>query len=248
MPSITTASATPQMVKPTTAKSSSALPSIIDIRGEHVEINLKDQIASMFNPDEGPRKLPTLLLYNEKGLQIFEDITYLDEYYLTNYEIEILKKSSAEIASQIPEGSMVIELGSGNLRKVCLLLQAFEELKKPIQYFALDLSLKELERTLAQVPDFKYVSCHGLHGTYDDGREWLKHPSLTSRSKCIIHLGSSIGNFTRDGAADFLGGFAEVLTPSDSMIVAVDSCSNPAKVYHAYNGTLQFSAEHTTRY
>ncbi|KAF5583029.1 TAD2-tRNA-specific adenosine deaminase 2 [Fusarium pseudocircinatum] len=235
MPSITTASATPQRVKPTTAKPSSALPSIIDIRGEHVEINLKDQIASMFNPDEGPRKLPTLLLYNEKGLQIFEDITYLDEYYLTNYEIEILKKSSAEIASQIPEGSMVIELGSGNLRKVCLLLQAFEELKKPIQYFALDLSLKELERTLAQVPDFKYVSCHGLHGTYDDGREWLKHPSLTSRSKCIIHLGSSIGNFTRDGAADFLGGFAEVLTPSDSMIVAVDSCSNPAQVYHAYN-------------
>ena len=40
-------------------------------------------------------------------------ITYLDEYYLTNYEIEILKKNSAEIASQIPEGSMVIELGSG---------------------------------------------------------------------------------------------------------------------------------------
>lgn len=40
-------------------------------------------------------------------------ITYLDEYYLTNYEIELLRKSSAEIASQIPEGSMIIELGSG---------------------------------------------------------------------------------------------------------------------------------------
>jgi len=46
-------------------------------------------------------------------LLILLQITYLDEYYLTNYEIEILKKSSAEIASQIPEGSMVIELGSG---------------------------------------------------------------------------------------------------------------------------------------
>jgi uncharacterized SAM-dependent methyltransferase len=32
---------------------------------------------------------------------------------LTNYEIEILEKNSVEIASQIPEGSMVIELGSG---------------------------------------------------------------------------------------------------------------------------------------
>lgn len=46
-------------------------------------------------------------------LLILLQITYLDEYYLTKYEIEILKKSSAEIASQIPEGSMVIELGSG---------------------------------------------------------------------------------------------------------------------------------------
>ncbi|KAM0236340.1 hypothetical protein ACHAPO_004972 [Fusarium lateritium] len=238
MPSLTASSAAaaaPPSVKQNGSIPTPSPPSIIDIRGEYVELNLKDEIATSFNPDNGPRKLPTLLLYNEKGLQIFEDITYLDEYYLTNYEIEILKKNSAEIASQIPEGSMVIELGSGNLRKICLLLQAFEEAKKPIQYFALDLSLKELERTLAQVPDFKYVSCHGLLGTYDDGREWLKHPSLTSRSKCIIHLGSSIGNFTRDEAADFLGGFAEVLTPSDSMIVAVDSCSNPARVYHAYN-------------
>jgi uncharacterized SAM-dependent methyltransferase len=32
---------------------------------------------------------------------------------LTNYEIELLKKHSAEIAAQIPHGAMVIELGSG---------------------------------------------------------------------------------------------------------------------------------------
>lgn len=40
-------------------------------------------------------------------------ITYLDEYYLTNYEIELLKKSAAEMASKIPEGAIVVELGSG---------------------------------------------------------------------------------------------------------------------------------------
>jgi uncharacterized SAM-dependent methyltransferase len=48
-------------------------------------------------------------LCNPIGVQI----TYLDEYYLTNYEIELLKKSAAEIASKIPEGAMVVELGSG---------------------------------------------------------------------------------------------------------------------------------------
>lgn len=45
------------------------------------------------------------------------------------------------------------------------------------------------------MPSFKYVSCHGLLGTYDDGREWLKQPHLASRPKTILHLGSSIGLF-----------------------------------------------------
>jgi uncharacterized SAM-dependent methyltransferase len=80
-----------------------------------------------------------------------------------------------------------------NLRKVCLLLQAFEDAHKKIDYFALDLSQTELERTLAEVPAFQFVTCRGLLGTYDDGREWLKQESLSDRPKCIVHLGSSLG-------------------------------------------------------
>ncbi|TWU75844.1 hypothetical protein ED733_005205 [Metarhizium rileyi] len=209
---------------------------IIDIRSNKVDFNLKDEVVRMINPtDAGVRKLPTLLLYDERGLQLFEDITYLDEYYLTNYEIELLEKHSVEIAAQIPEGAMVIELGSGNLRKVCLLLQAFEDAHKSIDYYALDLSKKELERTLSHVPDFKYVRCHGLLGTYDDGTVWLKQPSVVGKPKCILHLGSSIGNFHRDEAAEFLQSYADILKPEDSMIVGLDSCGNPDKIYHAYN-------------
>ena len=48
---------------------------IIDIRRAAVEINLKEEILSMFQPKDGPRKLPTLLLYDEKGLQLFEEVT-----------------------------------------------------------------------------------------------------------------------------------------------------------------------------
>lgn len=40
-------------------------------------------------------------------------ITYLDEYYLTNDEIALLTAHAAEIAQHISSGSMVIELGSG---------------------------------------------------------------------------------------------------------------------------------------
>lgn len=62
-----------------------------------------------------------------------------------------------------------------------------------MDYYALDLSGQELERTLSQLPRYKRVSVHGLLGTYDDGREWLKEPANLARRKCILTLGSSIG-------------------------------------------------------
>ena len=47
---------------------------IIDIRGAAIEMNLKDDVLSMFFAERGPRKMPTLLLYDEKGLQLFEEV------------------------------------------------------------------------------------------------------------------------------------------------------------------------------
>ena len=54
-----------------------------------------------------------MLLYNEKGLNLFEEITYLDEYYLTNAEIEVLERYAEHIAARIVTDSLLIELGSG---------------------------------------------------------------------------------------------------------------------------------------
>jgi L-histidine Nalpha-methyltransferase / hercynylcysteine S-oxide synthase len=42
-------------------------------------------------------------------------ITYLEEYYLTDYEIEVLQQSAGAMAANIPSGSIVIELGSGSV-------------------------------------------------------------------------------------------------------------------------------------
>lgn len=59
------------------AETATAKPlDIIDIQNERVEINLKDEILSQMNPEDGPRTLPTLLLYDERGLQLFEDVCF----------------------------------------------------------------------------------------------------------------------------------------------------------------------------
>lgn len=87
---------------------------IIDIRSDTASIELKQLILDGLQPKNGGEKtLPTLLLYDNAGLKLFEKITYLDEYYLTGDEIEVLEKHASQIADRIPDHSMVVELGSG---------------------------------------------------------------------------------------------------------------------------------------
>ncbi|KAF2219107.1 C-type lectin protein [Elsinoe ampelina] len=213
---------------------------IIDIRNGADFTPLAEQIRSGLNVPAGQEKrLPTLLLYSKEGLQLFEKITYLDEYYLTNQEIQVLQTYADRIAERIAlkPDSILLELGSGNLRKVRLLLEALERKRCSVSYYALDLSREELERTLAEIPPgtFQHVKCFGLWGTYDDGLAWLKQPKNLKRPKTILSLGSSIGNFDRKEAAEFLAQFRQVLGKEDSFLLGVDACTNPEKVYHAYN-------------
>ena len=118
-----------------------------------------------------------------------------------------------------------------------VLLDALDAAEKNVSYFALDLMRSELERTLAAVPKgtFKHVQCFGLHGTYDDGLEWLQQAENAGRPKVVLSLGSSIGNFTREEAAGFVKQFADILSPADRLLIGVDACQEPEKVYHAYN-------------
>ena len=82
---------------------------------------------------------------------------------------------------------------------------------------------------------YKHVHCHGLLGTYDDGLAWLKEPKNLKKPKCILWMGSSIGNVNRTEAADFLRGFSSILGPQDTLLIGVDACQDPNKVFQAYN-------------
>ncbi|KAK6438303.1 hypothetical protein LTR95_005494 [Oleoguttula sp. CCFEE 5521] len=211
---------------------------IIDIQGDGQKANLKRMIVEGLDvPDGQQKRLPTLLLYDATGLQIFEEITYLEEYYLTGQEIEVLERYANDMAKVVEDNSILLELGSGNLRKVRILLDALDRAKKHVTYFALDLMRSELERTLAAVPEgtFEHVHCFGLLGTYDDGLQWLTRPQMAGQTKTIMSLGSSVGNYTRDEAAAFVKQFAETLGPKDTLLFGLDACQEPKRVYTAYN-------------
>ncbi|TRX96381.1 hypothetical protein FHL15_002653 [Xylaria flabelliformis] len=210
---------------------------IIDIRSTTHGINLKNDLLLKLTPGENEeKKIPTILLYDEAGLKLFEEITYLDEYYLTNAEIELLETWATEMVRKLTPGTMIVELGSGNLRKTGIFLAALDKLGVPFEYFALDLSFSELERTLDAVPAYNNVRTSGLHGTYDDGMAWLLRAENHAKPKCIMSLGSSLGNFTCPEATEFLKAVGGCLAPGrDCLLVGLDKCRDHDVVYSAYN-------------
>lgn len=84
---------------------------VIDIRSPFAKHSLADAVYQGL--ESTPPTLPTMLLYDVQGLQLFEEITYLDEYYLTNAEIEALTAHAKTIAEIIPKYAQLVELGSG---------------------------------------------------------------------------------------------------------------------------------------
>ncbi|BFZ59627.1 hypothetical protein YB2330_000641 [Saitoella coloradoensis] len=218
---------------------------ILDIRSPTslAPSSLRSSILDGLNAPGGQKTLPTLILYDERGLQLFEDITYLDEYYLTASEIDVLKREAGGIAARIKEGSVIVELGSGCLRKTQLILTALEAAKKKCTYYALDLSRSELERSLTPLPSFTYVTARGLHGTYDDGRAWLSKLSKDT-PKMVLWLGSSAGNMDREESAQFLRTFVEeALNVGDQLLIGIDRRNNPETVWRAYNDSRGVTRE-----
>ena len=100
--------------------------SVEDIRLERVGSSIRDEIYRQLQPGSGNEKrMPTMLLYDEKGLKLFEDLTYLEEYYLTNAEIRVLEHHAAQIAERIVPDSILLELGSGYVPRLSLVKQLF---------------------------------------------------------------------------------------------------------------------------
>ncbi|KAF8928412.1 hypothetical protein BGZ47_001651 [Haplosporangium gracile] len=198
--------------------------------------DLPKMILSSLKPvvEGAPKTIPTMVLYDDYGLQLFDQITYLQEYYLTQEEIEILERDADKIVDQIPDNSVVVELGAGSLRKTVLLLNALERKRKNIRYYALDLMLDELTKSLKSLGQFANVKTAGLWGTYDQGLAFVSSFG-SDVPKTLLWLGSSIGNLTREEAQDFIASYRKTLNVGDNWIIGIDRRNDAQEITIAYN-------------
>lgn len=86
-------------------------PVVYDIRRNKEPLDLKKQILDGLSSSDP--ELPSLLLWDDEGLRLFDAFSKTPDYYLRSKEMEILEHHVEDMAERIPSGSALIELGCG---------------------------------------------------------------------------------------------------------------------------------------
>ena len=183
--------------------------------------------AALTGLTASPKSLPPWLFYDERGSDLFEQITALPEYYLTRTERTIFTAHAEEIFLALTAPVTIAELGAGTATKTGILLRAGSRLQSGVLYQPIDVSasaLAEADATLATIPGLRirpHVANY-ITEAYAIARE-------PDTKILALYIGSSIGNFAPAEAAAILRTLRSHLLPGDALLLGTDLAPGPHK-------------------
>ena len=184
-----------------------------------------------------PKRIACKYFYDEAGGNLFQQICALPEYYLTRTELSLLHRHASEFARLIGPDAEIVEFGAGSPDKIGVLLTSLERLRA---YVPVEISGASLAGLVARIrsghPD---VDVRPLLADFTAALP----PSLFSPGARRIGFfpGSTIGNFTRAEARDFLSSAARLLK-GGGLLIGVDLVKDPAVLHAAYNDAAGVTA------
>lgn len=185
-----------------------------------------------------PKNLPSKYFYDKTGSDLFEQICELDEYYPTDSEVSIMKQDIDEITDFLGEHVQLIELGSGSSTKTRLLLDHCRNL---VMYVPVDISGTFLNETANRLrSDYPKLNIQPVAADYTSPFEIPK--SDIAEKRVVYFPGSTIGNFSRQRASDFLETIGENLPPGDGLLIGVDLKKEVGVLEAAYNDSKGITA------
>jgi L-histidine N-alpha-methyltransferase len=184
-----------------------------------------------------PKFMLSKYFYDTTGDRIFQQIMEMEEYYLTNAEMEILQYQANQISQAISaDGTTfdLIELGAGDATKSIHLLKSLLDGQLEFSYFPIDISahvISDLEENLPK--KLPGLNMKGLNGDYFDMLK--KATEQSNRRKVVLFMGANIGNMSIADAEKFCLSLKKLLSPKDLLIIGFDLKKNPQKILSAYN-------------
>ncbi len=154
-----------------------------------------------------PQKtLSPWLFYDDRGSELFEQITDLPEYYLTRtehalfatYADDILREfltpgAPASRAFSSPDPFTIAELGAGSATKTGLLLAAATRLQPNLLYQPIDVSASALEAAESLAANLPGLHIHPQVANYVTEPYQLQHPGTAAHSNGNGHKSGAPG-------------------------------------------------------
>jgi L-histidine N-alpha-methyltransferase len=186
-----------------------------------------------------PKTLPPKYFYDDRGSELFDEITRLPEYYPTRTERGILVDHAADIVARTKADTLV-ELGSGTSEKTRLLLDAFANVGLLARFVPFDVSEATLRATAASISaEYDGVEVHAVVGDFE------RHLDLIpdNGTRVVAFLGSTIGNLSPEPRASFLADIARGLDPGDAFLLGTDLVKDTARLVAAYDDDAGVTAD-----
>ena len=174
--------------------------------------------------------------YDEIGSHLFEAITFLEEYYPTRTEKQIMLQYDKAIALEIGKCDVLLDLGAGNCEKGSALFNSLI----PKEYWALDISKEFLEQAISGLQK-EFPQIQMLAKTCDLQEE-LAFPDLVGRKKTFFYPGSSIGNFDPEAVLRLFKNIVKVCEGDGGLLIGVDLVKDYEVLSRAYNDPLGITA------
>jgi L-histidine N-alpha-methyltransferase len=205
-----------------------------------VPLHVRDFARSVREGLSKPRKeLSPEYFYDDLGSALFEAITYLPEYGLTEADRKLLAGYAPEIIGHFKRPLGIVEFGSGTGRKIRPLLEAASAGGR-VTYYPIDLSgsaLEQCRQALAPVAAVEPIRAWHLEGL-DHVRSMV--PGDTRL--LVLFVGSSIGNFDPAHALGFLRETRARLREGDGLLLGADLVKDPGRLILAYDDPVGVTA------
>ncbi|MFI0355583.1 L-histidine N(alpha)-methyltransferase [Actinomadura sp. 9N407] len=186
--------------------------------------------------ESSPKTLPPKWFYDERGSELFEEITRLEEYYPTRREREILIARAPEIAA-VTGARTLLELGAGSGEKTRLLLDALSGTLRT--YVPVDVSGDFLVGAADQI-----AAEHPGLDVRPAVADYEQHLHLLPGGdrRLVAFLGGTIGNMPPADRIGFLSGLRATMEPDDALLIGADLVKDERRLVAAYDDAAGITA------
>ena len=218
----------------------------VDLTQSHQQLDSEQELAYdvLVGLSSVPKRLPSRLIYDDRGSELFQQIMGLSEYYPTRCEEQILRTYARDILESVAgQPFNIVDLGAGDGKKTMILLEEALRMKADFQFVPIDISEGAMRGLVRQIADkFPMIRVQGLVAEYTAGVRWLARQE-DRRANLILFLGSNIGNFDRANARGFLSRLWAGLHVNDRLLIGFDLKKDIDRLLAAYNDAAGVTAE-----